>query len=136
MAKNPKIKIRLKTDVESLADVMSSKFAQERELRERELEFQGEKFQFEKKSKDRVDISLFEFEKMKKDIQWLQERNNHFAEILSKLQIEDYADYIDPEKIVVIAEDNPITLTTNLHITISLNKLDIRNAKRDKRLFQ
>lgn len=136
MAKNPKIKIRLKTDIESLADVISDKVYQMNRIREEELEFQREKLQFEKKTKDRVDISLFEFEKMKKEIEWFQARNKHLAEILTKLKIAEYVDIIDPDKVVVIGEDDPRTLTTHLHITISLNKPDMRKYEPETRLFQ
>lgn len=135
MAKNPKIKIRLKTDIESLADVISDKVYQMNRIREEELEFQREKFSFEKKTKDRVDISLREYEQMKRDMEWLQSQNNKYAEILAKLKIEEYADAIDPNNVVMVGIDDPRTLTTELHITVKLNKMYINRNKEETGLF-
>jgi hypothetical protein len=73
---------------------------------------------------------------MKREMEWFQARNKHLAGILAKLKIEEYADIIDPDKVIVIGEDDPRTLTTHLHITISLNKMDMRKDEPETMLFQ
>lgn len=135
MAKNPKIKIRLKTDIESLADVISDKVYQMNRIREEELEFQREKFSFEKKTKDRVDISLREYEQMKRDMEWLQSQNNKYFELFAKLKLDQYIDCIEPETLYVINEKCPKTLKTHIHINFTCNKL-IENPTERTRLFQ
>ena len=135
MAKNPKIKIRLKTDIESLADVISDKVYQMNRIREEELAFQREKFSFEKKTKDRVDISLREYEEMKRNMEWLQSQNNKYASIFAKLKLDQYIDCIDPRTVVVITEKDLQSLNTKVHISFVCDKLIENPTERETGLF-
>ena len=56
--------------------------------------------QKEIKARDRVDISLEEYEKMKKDIAWLTNQNTRYRCILEKIKI-PYLDELDFDKIKI-----------------------------------
>lgn len=84
-------------------------------------------------ARDRVDISLREYERLKEENQFLKHQLSRMRDIYSKIgfPIEEVKDCIDEDTIRVIYDDSGITLNRNYMITFSVDKHKLRRKENE-----
>ena len=82
-----------------------------------------ERLEFEKKTKDRVDISLNEYEEMKHKIENLTAQNERYSYLLDKIGV-NLIDSIEPSTIQVSTMKDPIRLSTKVNIQFESKHYD------------
>lgn len=97
------------------------KFLYDLQSIEREkLEIEKQRLEFEKNTKDRVDISLKEYTALKE----FERENKRLRDLMRKIRLEDYVDYIDPSSVEVSVGYNQFKMTNVL--TIRFEAKDIK----------
>lgn len=72
--------------------------------------------EFERETKDRVNISLKEYEELKRDLKHYKELTEYQQEVLSKIGIDRFIDSINPKTLTVQVVENPMRFNSKIHI--------------------
>ena len=122
MAKKPTTKDCIKFVCDGLDTINDNIKKQRLELTEQNR-INKERLEFEKKTKDRVDISLNEYEEMKHKIENLTAQNERYSYLLDKIGV-NFIDSIEPSTIQVSTMQDPIRLSTRVHIQFECKKFN------------
>lgn len=123
MKRKPKIKETLASVDINVYGIQDAIIKQNKIAKE-QLEFEKNKFEFETKNKDRVDISLKRYEEMKSQIETLKEQNEKYRNIFERMGVEEWANDIEPSTIQVATMKDPIRLSTRVHIQFESKKFN------------
>lgn len=94
-----------------------------RELEKEKIEIEREKLAWEKETKDRVNISLAEYEELKRDLKCYKETAEHQQEILDKIGVDMFIDNINLDTLTVQVVQNYERLNSKIHISFECDKL-------------
>jgi hypothetical protein len=103
-----------------------------RELEKEKIEIEREKLAWEKETKDRVNISLAEYEELKRDLKHYKETAEHQQEVLDKIGVDMFIDSINLDTLTVQVVQSFERLNSKIHISFECNKLEpIPQPKRE-----
>lgn len=115
MEKKLKIKDQMAI-INSNLDSISSALIRNNVTAKEQLVLENKRLDFEKETKDRVDISLKQYEEMKRKIETLEEQNEKYKNIFERMGVEEWANDIEPNTIQVSTMKDPVRLSTRVHI--------------------
>lgn len=99
--------------------------AEENRLKREELDLKARELAFQEKTKDRVDISLKEYENLKRELERYRYKCRVQEELLDKIQLTNYVSRIDPNSIRVETTKDLMRLKTRVIIAFDINSYDI-----------
>ena len=99
--------------------------AEENRLKREELDLRARELAFQEKTKDRVDISLKEYENLKRELERYRYKCRVQEELLDKIQLTNYVNKIDPNSIRVETTKDLMRLKTRVIIAFDINSYDI-----------
>lgn len=111
MAKE-RIILRKRTAVDDLSDNMLTA----NRIKEEELKLNRERLDFEKNTKDRVDISLNEYNEMKSKISILEELQIKQVRLIENFKLEKFVDRVVPGTLKIETMKDPMTCSTKVCI--------------------
>lgn len=97
-------------------DDMTCEIRENNRLLVDQVKVEQDKLKYEKETKDRVDISLKEYEQLKRDLEMYKSTAEHYEEIFDRLKVAKYIERAEPSTIVVSTMKDPIRLSTKVHI--------------------
>ena len=109
---------RQKMKALALNEIYRQNELKETELRQNQEQFK-ETMELEKQKlavKDRVDISVKEYEQLKEQVKELNKSNNLMKDLLKKIKIGEYLEIIDFSSIKVKEIVEPMTMKKQIHI--------------------
>lgn len=115
MKRKPKIKDMLASVDLNIYGIQDA-IVRQNKVEKEKLEFEKKKFEIEQRTKDRVDISLKEYEDMKSKIEILEEQNEEYRAIFERMGIDKWVNDIEPSTIEIATMKDPIRLSTRVHI--------------------
>lgn len=83
-----------------------------------------ERLEFEKKTKDRVDISLKDYEQLKRDLEHYKAIAEHYEGFFNRFKVGKYIEKAEPSTIKVSTMSDPIRLSTRVNIQFESKKYD------------
>lgn len=113
--KKPKTKDYLRHIDDSLEE-LAYEMREKNRLTLEQVKVEQDKLKYEKETKDRVDISLKEYEQLKRDLEQYKATAEHYEEIFDRLKVAKYIERAEPSTIVVSTMKDPIRLSTKVHI--------------------
>ena len=123
MAKKLKIKDYLR-DISNSNEEMASATRENNRLLIEQTEIEQKKLKHEIETKDRVNISLKQYEEMKRMIEILETQNEKYRTIFEGMGVEEWANDIEPNTIEVATMKDPIRLSTRVHIQFECKKFN------------
>lgn len=124
MEKKLKIKDQLAI-INSNLDSISSALIRNNVTEKEQLVLESKRFDFEKETKDRVDISLKEYTNLKDENSHYKKKCRQLEELLAKIKIEPFIDKIIEPSLQVAMMKDPARLTTRVNIQFDCNGVDI-----------
>lgn len=97
-------------------DDMTCEIRENNRLLVDQVKVEQDKLKYEKETKDRVDISLKEYEQLKRDLEKYKATAEHYEEIFDRMKMAEYVDRIEPSTLQVSTMEDPIRLSTRVHI--------------------
>lgn len=116
MAKD-RIILRKRTAVDDLSDNMLTA----NRIKEEELKLNRERLDFERNTKDRVDISLTEYNEMKSKIGILEELQIKQLRLIETFKLERFVDRVVPGTLKIETMRDPMTCSTRVCIVFNCN---------------
>lgn len=116
MRRTKKYLKQIVNDIENDLSTVNRNIIKQTEEIEKQNALQKEKLEWEKETKDRVDISLKEYQEMKNKIEYLEKVNNKNNEIYKRLHLSEYVDSVITASVVVSTMKDPSRLTTRVNI--------------------
>ena len=104
------------SDIENDLSTVNRNIIKQTEEIEKQNALQKEKLEWEKETKDRVDISLKEYEEMKRKIAVLEEQNEKYKTAFDRIGATEWVDSIEPSTVEVATMKDPVRLSTRVHI--------------------
>lgn len=123
MKKKPKIKDYLR-HISNSNEEMASAIRENNGLLIEQTEIEQKKLKHEIETKDRVNISLKQYEEMKSQIETLKEQNEKYINIFERMGVEEWANDIEPSTIEVATMKDPIRLSTRVHIQFECKRYE------------
>lgn len=81
-----------------------------------QIKVEQDKLKYEKETKDRVNISLKEYEQLKRNLEQFKETTEHYEEIFDTLKLNEYINYIDPHSMTISTLKDPARISTRVLI--------------------
>lgn len=116
MRRTKKYLKQIVSDIENDLSTVNRNIIRQTEEIEKQNALQKEKLDWEKETKDRVDISLKEYEKLKRDLGDLRGKLERYETIFETLKLSEYMDYIDPHSMTISTLKDPTRITTRVFI--------------------
>lgn len=113
--KKPKTKDYLRHISNSL-DGMTCEIRENNRLLVDQVKVEQDKLKYEKETKDRVDISLKEYEQLKKDLKDVRGKLERYEAVFETLKLNQYIDYIDPHSMTISTLKDPERISTRVFI--------------------
>lgn len=123
MAKKPTTKDCIKFVCDGL-DTINETITSQKDLMHERNRLERARLEWEQETKDRVDISLKQYEEMKKQIETLKEQNEKYINIFERMGVEEWANDIEPSTIEVATMKDPIRLSTRVHIQFECKRYE------------
>lgn len=123
MAKKPTTKDYIKFVCDGLYTINEAITSQKDLMHERNR-LERARLEWEQETKDRVNISLKEYEEMKNQIKTLKEQNEKYINIFERMGVGEWANSIEPSTIEVATMKDPIRLSTRVHIQFESRHYD------------
>ena len=122
--------------INSNLDDISNEIAKQNKLKDIELQQKEKQFNWEKETKDRVNISLKDYEQLKADLDKYKQKSLHYQQIFDSLKLGCYLDFIDPHSIVIATTKDTMRLQTRVHIQFDCNEMFEFQHETPSRLYQ
>ena len=113
--KKPKTKDYLRHISNSLDD-MTCEIRENNRLLVDQVKVEQDKLKYEKETKDRVDISLKEYEQLKRDLKDVRGKLERCEAVFETLKLNQYIDYIDPHSMTISTLKDPERISTRVLI--------------------
>lgn len=113
--KKPKTKDYLRHISNSLDD-MTCEIRENNRLLVDQVKVEQDKLKYEKETKDRVDISLKEYEQLKRDLKDVRGKLERYEAVFETLKLNQYIDYIDPHSMTISTLKDPERISTRVFI--------------------
>lgn len=123
MAKKPTTKDCIKFVCDGL-DTINEAITSQKDLMHERNRLERARLEWEQETKDRVDISLKQYEEMKSQIETLKEQNEKYINIFKRMGVEEWANDIEPSTIEVATMKDPIRLSTRVHIQFECKRYE------------
>lgn len=120
--KKPKTKDYLRHISNSLDD-MTCEIRENNRLLVDQVKVEQDKLKYEKETKDRVDISLKEYEQLKRDLRDVRGKLERYKAVFETLKINQYIDYIDPNSMTISTLKDPQRISTRFFIQFECKTL-------------
>lgn len=108
----------LKAMSENQTEIINTLFAQNKHLEEA-----NRLKRVELETKDRVDISLNEYNAMKHELAERREQVAKLAEIMTRCKIAEFVEAMIPQSIVISTMEDPARLTTRVNIQFDVRDI-------------
>lgn len=115
------------SNLDCIGGAIDTAIRKSEKLEREKLEFERDRLDFERVSKDRVNISLREYEKLKRDNADLKRKCWEKDELLERIKIGQFIDKIIPQSIQVQTMDDPARLMTRVNIQFDCNNWETRH---------
>ena len=133
MRLNLKQQIKL---INSNLDNIQQEIAISNKLKDLESQQKEKQFNFEKETKDRVNISLKDYEQLKYDLDMYKQKALHYQQIFDSLKLGCYLDFIDPHSVVISTMKDPARLQTRVNMCFDCNEIFEFQHETPSRLYQ
>ena len=117
-------KLKQKDYLRHILDDMTCEIRENNRLLVDQVKVEQDKLKYEKETKDRVDISLKEYEQLKRDLEQYKATSEHYKEIFDIMKIAEYVDRIEPYTIRVTTMKDPVRLSTRVDIHFESKRYD------------
>lgn len=97
-------------------DDMTCEIRENNRLLVDQVEVEQDKLKYEKETKDRVDISLKEYEQLKRDLRDVRGKLERYETVFETLKLNQYIDYIDPNSMTISTLKDPERKSTRVFI--------------------
>lgn len=121
--KKPKIKDYLRY-ISNSNEEMASAIRENNRLLIEQTEIEQKKLKHEIETKDRVDISLKEYEQLKRNLEQYKANAEHYKDIFDIMNIAEYLDSIEPNTIRITTMKDPVRLSTRVNIQFESKKFN------------
>ena len=108
----------LKAMSENQTEIINTLFAQNKHLAEA-----NHLKKMELETKDRVDISLNEYNAMKCELAERREQNAKLVEIMARCKMAEFVETMIPQSIVISTMEDPARLTTRVNIQFDVRDI-------------
>lgn len=123
MSKKPTTKDCIKFMCDGL-DTINEAITSQKDLMHERNRLKRARLEWEQETKDRVDISLKEYEQLKRDLEQYKATAEHYKEIFDIMKIAEYVDRIEPYTIRVTTMKDPVRLSTRVDIQFESRRYD------------
>ena len=115
MAKKPEIKDCIKFVCDGL-DTINDTITSQKDLMHERNKLERARLEWEQETKDRVDISLKEYEQLKRNLEQYKATAEHYKDIFDIMKIAGYIDRIEPSTIRITTMKDPVRLSTRVDV--------------------
>lgn len=115
MAKKPTTKDCIKFVCDGL-DTINETITSQKDLMHERNRLERARLKWEQETRDRVDISLKDYEQLNRDLRDLREILERYKTIFETLKIGEYIDYIDPHSMVITTSKDPARISTRVFV--------------------
>lgn len=115
MVKKPTTKDCIKFVCDGL-DNINEAITSQKDLMHERNRLERARLEWEQKTKDRVDISLKEYEQLKRDLRDLRGKIERYETVFETLKLNEYMDYIDPNSMTISTLKDPARISTRVFI--------------------
>lgn len=115
MAKKPTTKDYIEFVCERV-DTINEAITSKKDLMHERNKIEKARLEWEQETRDRVDISLKEYEQLKRDLGVLRDKLERYETVFETLKINEYIDYIDPNSMTISTLKDPARLSTRVLI--------------------
>lgn len=123
MKKKPTIKDCIKFVCDGL-DTINEAITSQKDLMHERNSLERARLEWEQETKDRVDISLKEYEQLKGDLEKYKATAEHYKDIFDIMKIAEYVDSIEPSTIRIATMKDPVRLSTRVNIQFDCKRYD------------
>jgi hypothetical protein len=113
MAKKPTTKDYIEFVCERV-DTINEAITSKKDLMHERNKIEKARLEWEQETRDRVDISLKEYEQLKRDLGDLRGKLERYATVFETLKINEYIDYIDPNSMTISTLKDPARMSTRV----------------------
>lgn len=115
MTKKPTTKDCIKFVCDGL-NTINEAITSQKDLMHERNRLERARLEWEQETKDRVDISLKEYEQLKGDLEQYKATAEHYKDVFDIMKIEEYIDSIEPSTIRITTMKDPVRLSTRVNI--------------------
>lgn len=115
MAKKPTTKDCIKFVCDGL-DTINETITSQKDLMRERNRIERARLEWEQETKDRVDISLKEYDRLKRDLADLRGKLERYETVFETLKLNEYIDYIDPHSMTISTLKDPARISTRVLI--------------------
>lgn len=115
MAKKPTTKDCIKFVCDGL-DTINDTITSQKDLMHERNKLERERLEWEQETKDRVDISLKEYEQLKRNLEQYKATAEHYKDVFDIMKIAEYIDRIEPSTIRITTMKDPVRLSTRVDV--------------------
>ena len=115
MAKKPTIKDCIKIGCDGL-DTINDTITSQKDLMHERNKLERERLEREKEKKDQDDISLKEYEELKRNLEQYKATAEHYKDVFDIMKIAEYIDNIEPSTIRITTMKDPVRLSTRVDV--------------------
>lgn len=123
MAKKPTTKDYIEFVCERV-DTINEALTSKKDLMHERNNIEKARLEWEQDTRDRVDISLKEYEQLKGDLEQYKSTAKHYKEIFDRMKIAEYVDSIEPSTIEIATMKDQIRLSTRVNIQFESRRCD------------
>lgn len=113
MAKKPTTKDYIEFVCERV-DTINEAITSQKDLMHERNKIEKARLDWEQETRDRVDISLKEYEQLKRDLGDLRDKLERYETVFKTLRINEYIDYIDPNSMTISTLKDPARMSTRV----------------------
>lgn len=107
-----------------LLNTINEAITSQKDLMHERKKLERERLEWEQKTKDRVDISLKEYEQLKRDLEQYKATAEHYKDIFDIMKMAEYLDSIEPSTIRITTMKDPVRLSTRVDIQFESKKFN------------
>ena len=115
MAKKPTTKDCIKFVCDGL-NTINKAITSQKDLMHERNKLERARLEWEQETKDRVDISLKEYEQLKRNLEQYKATAEHYKDIFDIMKIAEYIDNIEPSTIRIATMKDPVRLSTRVDV--------------------
>ena len=123
MAKKPTTKDYIEFVCERV-DTINEAITSKKDLMHERNNIEKARLEWEQDTRDRVDISLKEYEQLKRDLEQYKATAKHYKEIFDRMKIAEYVDSIEPSTIEIATMKDRMRLSTRVNIQFESKRCD------------
>ena len=123
MAKKPTTKDYIEFVCERV-DTINEAITSQKDLMHERNKIEKARLDWEQETRDRVDISLKEYEQLKRDLEQYKATAKHYEEIFDRMKIAEYVDSIEPSTIEIATMKDQMRLSTRVNIQFESKRYD------------